>query len=431
MAKLESVQSMFGRAVLGLKDYPAAAGVRAELGLPSLLCRRRMLQLNYWHKLCTSPSDRLLVQVFRARHAAVSRGEAKHSLFHNFRTTLSAVGLGSYWTSRSAGADEDSWRLLVSEQCAAVEGDEWEKEVLSHGSLRLYRGLRQRPELGVACYLDDRTNILGTRLMSRLRLGTLWVMTRIASVAKFYVSDLCPLCLRDPESAMHFLCSCPVLDHERRAYREIMMARLRLAGVVGMAYVDFLQLVWTEPSLAQLELLLMSGFPLPSPPDDMSREWMTHHSMALEADPEQRIGELVAQCRFMVCATTKNYLARCWHVRSDKVGSYRLEAGCLVHEPADPCPKVRQPASLEVKTQILCDSRRWSPWLERRVPLRSARKARPNANFFVVWKGHNRGVMYRYWDVLNSIKGYAGAKFKGFQSLAAAEAAFVRGPPGA
>ena len=46
-------------------------------------------------------------------------------------------------------------------------------------------------------------------------------------------------------------------------------------------------------------------------------------------------------------------------------------------------------------------------------------------------KGHNIGVMYRYWDVLNSIKGYAGAKFKGFQSLAAAEAAFVRGPSGA
>ena len=36
-----------------------------------------------------------------------------------------------------------------------------------------------------------------------------------------------------------------------------------------------------------------------------------------------------------------------------------------------------------------------------------------------------------YWDGLDSKKGYSGAKFQGFQSLAAAEAALVRGPPGA
>ena len=63
--KLESVQSQFGRAALGLHGTPAAVGIRMELALPSLRSRRRRLKLGLWDKLCRADPTRLLSIIFR------------------------------------------------------------------------------------------------------------------------------------------------------------------------------------------------------------------------------------------------------------------------------------------------------------------------------------------------------------------------------
>ena len=79
-AKIESIQNKFGRAVLGIKTMAAAAGVRAELGLPTLRSRRLYLKLGYWEKLCRAESERLLSIIFRNRYAEVAAGGGLHSL---------------------------------------------------------------------------------------------------------------------------------------------------------------------------------------------------------------------------------------------------------------------------------------------------------------------------------------------------------------
>ena len=44
--------------------------------------------------------------------------------------------------------------------------------------------------------------------------------------------------------------------------------------------------------------------------------------------------------------------------------------------------------------------------------------------FYVVWEGAKTGVFDDWRDCEKQIKGYAGAKYKSFETLAAAEAAF-------
>ncbi|PZA06603.1 MULTISPECIES: viroplasmin family protein [unclassified Meiothermus] len=46
------------------------------------------------------------------------------------------------------------------------------------------------------------------------------------------------------------------------------------------------------------------------------------------------------------------------------------------------------------------------------------------ARFYVVWKGRNPGIYATWVDTEAQVKGFAGAKFKGFDSLKAAQLAF-------
>ena len=268
-------------------------------------------------------------------------------------------------------------------------------------------------------------NIKGTRLMSRLRLGTLWLMARVKSVTRGAASDLCPLCSRDSETPMHFLCDCSVLEPERVSFKAVLRARLELTGPVGAAYLEFLTVVWSEYGLRELWILVCAGFPLPCPSDSLVDEWSRKGPLRSEADPIRRVLELVAQSRYIVCSTCKNFLSRCWQIRADLAGSYRVVSGSVVHTPPEAPPECRAPVAGTVTSGFLADRRKWLPWLERRIPVSEPCRARPNANFYTVFSGFNKGVMYRYWDVLNSIRGFSDAKVKGFVTLAEAKAAFA------
>jgi ribonuclease HI len=48
----------------------------------------------------------------------------------------------------------------------------------------------------------------------------------------------------------------------------------------------------------------------------------------------------------------------------------------------------------------------------------------PKPKFYVVWKGRNTGVFYSWEECSAQVKGFTGAKYKAFESRAAAEAAF-------
>jgi hypothetical protein len=92
--KLERVQYDFLRVVLGCgrKSKPAAAALRAELGLPSLQARRYQLRLGYWAKLCSAEPNRLLSTVFRNRWREACQGGAGTSCLQATRRVMDELG---------------------------------------------------------------------------------------------------------------------------------------------------------------------------------------------------------------------------------------------------------------------------------------------------------------------------------------------------
>ena len=77
IAKLESVQYNFLKAVLGVKGAnPSAALLRAEMAIPSLRLRRKRIELGFWAHLCNAAPDRLLSLLFVNRWKELCLGFA-------------------------------------------------------------------------------------------------------------------------------------------------------------------------------------------------------------------------------------------------------------------------------------------------------------------------------------------------------------------
>jgi hypothetical protein len=97
--RLERGQYGFLRVVLGCgrKSKPAAAALRAELGLPSLQARRHQLRLGYWAKLCSAEPNRLLSTVFRNRWREACQWGAGTSCLQDTRRVMDELGFADTW----------------------------------------------------------------------------------------------------------------------------------------------------------------------------------------------------------------------------------------------------------------------------------------------------------------------------------------------
>ena len=68
----------------------------------------------------------------------------------------------------------------------------------------------------------------------------------------------------------------------------------------------------------------------------------------------------------------------------------------------------------------------WLLWVPVKRPAFSPdRRGKSSANFFVVPRGRDVGVKYRWCDVLSSVAGHPDPAFKGYDNLAAAKRAFA------
>jgi len=176
--------------------------MRAEVGVGSLHSRRQLLKALYWKKLCTMSSDRLVSLIFRRRHTEVLAGHGALSCLNSFKTCLDELDLGSAWSDATA----DDWDSLVRAQVLAKELHQQAARQLACTSLTLYTALDHSYAQGAHSYLLDRGNLPGTRLKTHLRLGILWTMSRVASVAKWPASGGC--CLVGLLKMPSTLCCC-------------------------------------------------------------------------------------------------------------------------------------------------------------------------------------------------------------------------------
>ncbi len=102
--------------------------------------------------------------------------------------------------------------------------------------------LSLRPH-GLAYYLDDRKNIAGTRLLTKVRLGHIMVMVNVARMLGWPANRaLCLLChdAYEIESVRHFVQDCPVLDRSRAKCVRVLELPLSLFGAIGLDRLDIL-----------------------------------------------------------------------------------------------------------------------------------------------------------------------------------------------
>ena len=402
--RLESLQSSFCRASLGLKTWPAASVMRADMGIGTLHSRRQLLKSLYWKKLCDMRSDRLVSVLFRARHADVLAGRGQLSCLNSFRSCLIELNLSTAWATRSVMAD---WPTGVRGLVRANEIKQQCALQLGCSSPSLYTSLEYDFSFGAHSYLLDRSNLLGTRLKSHLRFGVLWLMSRVASVLKWpKTGGSCLMCRSGVvEDAMHFLVHCPCLARHRAHFRKRLGLAMTQAGAPGRAYLNCYDSAASDDVLA-----LLAGRLLVIPcPAGLSSEV---HVMRC------------AKAAFLFDKVCKNYFVRCWRARQNLIGKISVRNGALVHEKhATRVLLAPEPKPFVFRAHL---SWQWKDWIPR-DPLCTAREQGPPKAFFVVLRGRQVGVFYTWFDAKASVSGFPNAKFKGFDSEARARRALALG----
>ena len=276
VAKAEAVQLRFIRGMLGLLDKGSGVSnevVRAEVGCESLQCRWDKLQLGYWRRIYTSPPDRLLrvVTEFRRREwvASGGKGLGGRGTMQHFNRILLAAKLGSFWGQPSAASRlcKTSWKKRVYAAVDQLHDDRRARRMASMSSTAAYSGMKEwgvnKEEYsfsrGESCklghqvperYLDDRTNLKGTRLKMLCRLGCLPLMDRVGREAKPRWQPEMAVCLvcntGAVEDVRHLMMECPAYAARRNT---LMQQVGHAADRAGVAFASL-------PAAEQLPLLL-------------------------------------------------------------------------------------------------------------------------------------------------------------------------------
>ena len=132
----------------------------------------------------------------------------------------------------------------------------------------------------------------------------------------------------------------------------------------------------------------------------------------------------------MMDKLAKNFLQAWWRLREALVGKLRVEHRVLIHEPGRGevqavMARLLGPAS-EHKTEVVAKGL-WRAWLDK-ARRRSGRPSkRQRSAFFVVHRGREPGLFYKWSDCQRSVANFPGARFKGFSTLAGAEGALACG----
>ena len=413
-AELETLQYRFGCSVLGTKAHPASVAVLAELGLSSLKSRRQSNKLVYWQKLCEADPDRLLSRIFRSRYRDVQRGGGRFSCLNSFKSTFGTVGLAAYWNECRAC---DDWSGRVRGAVSCHHALQQQSTVARLPSLTLYRTLGHCHLDGTHPYLDDRSNLHGTRLKGYLRCGVLWLMPRVASSLNWApVAGRCLLCRSgELESPEHLLMCCGRLQRHRSDLKAVLTSVLAQAGFAGdMLLRVFCTAMSLDPARA-VALIAGARLDIPCPMDTVPG---VHR-------------EQCGKAMWLLDKVSKNYLVRIMKARKAIMGSVSVEKGRLVHHPRSGPNTFSDPniSGHVLGAKFRGDWLRWAPAAAGDALSPSSRRTGPNKPFYVVWVGRQTGVFYRYCDVLRSVAGVKDRKFMGFESLDEAYRAHELGSP--
>jgi hypothetical protein len=305
--------------------------------------------------------------------------------------------------------DEVAWRSTVDQSSEDVRVGEEIVEFRARSTLAVFAELKLS-QSRIPQYLNDRSNVQGVQLLTKCRLGYLWLMKPIARTVKGGgVSAQCRLChFGQVEDVEHFLLQCPVLDPCRRQLEHRLDAVLPGLGKPGAE----LLARYYDGREGRLRVLL----------GDLSVEYR-----GVEDDAEDHSGRSeVGKAKWFVDKNVKNFLVVCWRVRESVLGSLTVQHGQLVSESS------KWAVEEVLDSQVVCGdvdvsqvwdgSRKfWSEWMpqvERKGPLFPPYSVkRGPCAFYAVKKGRSTGIFYRWVDCMRSIAGVEDRVFCGRRTL--------------
>jgi hypothetical protein len=335
--KVERVQMTFLRGTLGLHANGSGAAneaVRAELGCELLRDRRLKLKLGYWRRLFVAQPNRLLRKVaeFRWAERSGAGGYGSRGWMPTAEAAFTRSGLQRFWQTPAdaAALPVPEWRARTYEAVEARSDDERSVRMANMTSTQTYTSVKHwginTPEYSFSSgeegrlgqlvpeqYLDDRSDLKGTRLKLLCRLGCLPVMNRVGREVRPKWPKETRICLAcdngQLEDVEHFIMDCPMYD----AHRQRMLAQVDSA-------------LGQSPAALQLEDF--SGM------DDNKR---------LTILLGKRIGDPVAEDR--IDRTVKRYLRKAWNARSPVTEAinrhlgtkYEVQKGKVQHRRGGAC----------------------------------------------------------------------------------------------
>ena len=253
-----------------------------------------------------------------------------------------------------------------------------------------------------AQYLMDASNVVGTGIMTKLRIGHALVMERVARLLGLPAqAGLCLLCRLAPESIQHFIQVCPRLNPFREGLLREVAARLACCGRPGRVLLQ----EFMKGGMAQLDLLLGKSFAFPN--------WCT-------GDEEERVA--CGKALFSFDKTVENYLVMCWKYRQLLIGQISVRHGRLEANPAKDRCFEQALEKLGRQSQVGGGSLRhqeqfWADWVPRCRQEHSRNGNKKKAVVYRVYKGRKEGVFYRWCDVVASVANFPGASFRGFETF--------------
>lgn len=292
----ESVQLTFLRGTLGLHANGGGVTnevVRGETGCERLQDRWSRLQLGYWRKIFSCAQGRLLRVVAEHRHTECvlsgGHGWGSKGWMAGARNTLIRCGLEHYWLSPSLARETHrlAWRRLVYDMVDKVSDEARSTRLATFPSARDYVEIKEwgrntEPysfssgevdRLGQYVperYLDDRSDLKGTRLKLLCRTGCLPVMNRVGRELKPPWPKECRVCYvcntGVVEDVEHFIMDCPKYAFKRHD----LLSRVAniLHGSSGtISSDDFANM----PSLAKSHILLGKRIGDPKTEDKIDR----------------------------------------------------------------------------------------------------------------------------------------------------------------
>lgn len=331
----ELVQTTFLKGVLGLHRNGGGVSnhvLRAEIGAEIINARWKKLQLGYWRRIFDSPPGRLLREVvaFRHRERNSNGSYGTRGWLPSVEKTLYTVNLAQYWThpteatnmghatwSKKVYEVVDEWnnkeRATALSDQPSTEGYVMVKEWRENPSAYCFSSCEES-KLGMLIperYLDDRSDLKGTRLKLLCRIGCLPVMNRVGREQKppwEKLTRLCPCCsLGEVEDVAHLILRCSTYTRHRQRLFATMHAA---ANHPDAFYTKPTRAGKVSTDIPHTESYEKAKALLRSP----TQCWQASATILLAVILGQRIG--APNLEDKIDAATKRFLRKAWHARS-------------------------------------------------------------------------------------------------------------------